>query len=112
MAIESAGGLTAGQWFGVAYMYLVWCERTVELPVGCVYHLNHVPDAGTSHLVDIVCDIPFLTIFRQTPTGACRQLLGHDDAVLGGATPQSIRTGTFGPRCSKPVGTMAMKDTD
>lgn len=93
-------------------MYLVWRERTVELPVGCVYHLNHVPDVGTAHLVDIVRDITFLTIFRQTPTGACRQLLGQDDAVLGGATPWAIRRETLCPRCSKSQSTMAIKHSD
>lgn len=66
-----------------AYMDLMRREGTMELSMGGVDHLNHVSNAHTSHLMDIICHIPFLTtILEHAGIRASWGFLIHDGGSL------------------------------
>ena len=66
-----------------AYVDLVRCEGTMELPIGSVDHFNHIPLAYALHRMEIIFDISLFGILGRAGTGASALLGGHDEYCSG-----------------------------
>ena len=65
-----------------AYMYLMWGEGSMELPVASVDHFDHVSLADALHLLEIELDISLFAIFGPAGTRASAKSRGHDDYLF------------------------------